>query len=79
MKQRIVSLAATPQAVDIDLATTALLVIDMQNDFCHPNGWFAAKGIDASPVAARSMSTSCGVAASETIRCFFLGRTKLNL
>jgi len=52
MKQRIVSLAATPQAVDIDLATTALLVIDMQNDFCHPNGWFAAKGIDASPVAA---------------------------
>jgi nicotinamidase-related amidase len=29
-----------------------LLVVDMQNDFCHPNGWFAAKGIDASPIAA---------------------------
>ena len=51
-KQRIVSVAAAPQAVDIDLATTALLVVDMQNDFCHPNGWFAAKGIDASPIAA---------------------------
>jgi ureidoacrylate peracid hydrolase len=51
-KQRVVSLAATPQAVDIDVATTALLVVDMQNDFCHPEGWFAAKGIDASPIAA---------------------------
>src|SRR6516162_6849676 len=51
-KQRIVSVAASPQAVDIDLATTALLVVDMQNDFCHPDGWFAAKGIDASPIAA---------------------------
>src|SRR5437016_5941481 len=50
-KQRVVSLAATPQAVDIDVATTALLVVDMQNDFCHPDGWFAAKGIDASPIA----------------------------
>ena len=27
-KQRVVSLAATPQAVDIDVATTALLVVD---------------------------------------------------
>src|SRR5258708_35459773 len=51
-KQRVVSLAATPQTVDIDVATTALLVVAMQNDFCHPDGWFAAKGIDASPIAA---------------------------
>jgi len=51
-KQRVVSFAAMPQAVDIDVATTALLVVDMQNDFCHPDGWFAAKGIDASPIAA---------------------------
>ena len=51
-KQRVVSLVATPQTVDIDVATTALLVVDMQNDFCHPDGWFAAKGIDASPIAA---------------------------
>ena len=36
---------AAPQAVEIDLARTALLVIDMQNDFCHPEGWFAQKGL----------------------------------
>ncbi|MDM0107389.1 isochorismatase family cysteine hydrolase [Variovorax sp. J22R24] len=36
---------AAPQAVEIDLACTALLVVDMQNDFCHPEGWFAQKGL----------------------------------
>jgi nicotinamidase-related amidase len=30
----------------MDPATTALLVIDMQNDFCHPDGTFAATGAD---------------------------------
>ncbi|MDA7418299.1 cysteine hydrolase [Xenophilus arseniciresistens] len=39
-------LAATPQPVQIDLARTALVVVDMQNDFCHPEGWFAQKGLD---------------------------------
>jgi ureidoacrylate peracid hydrolase len=36
---------AMPQPVEIDLARTALIVIDMQNDFCHPEGWFAQKGL----------------------------------
>ena len=36
---------ATPQAVEIDLARSALIVVDMQNDFCHPEGWFAQKGL----------------------------------
>ncbi|MDM0079465.1 isochorismatase family cysteine hydrolase [Variovorax sp. J31P179] len=36
---------AAPQAVEIDLARTALLVVDMQNDFCHAEGWFAQKGL----------------------------------
>jgi nicotinamidase-related amidase len=51
-RQRIVSLAATPQPVEIDLGTTALLVIDMQNDFLHPEGWAASSGADVSPVRA---------------------------
>src|SRR5712692_5167283 len=50
--QRIVSIPATPEAVEFDLGTTALLIVDMQNDFLHPDGWFAARGIDAAPVAA---------------------------
>ncbi|MET0541098.1 MAG: isochorismatase family cysteine hydrolase [Variovorax sp.] len=36
---------ATPQPVEIDLARTAVVVVDMQNDFCHPEGWFAQKGL----------------------------------
>ena len=36
---------AAPQAIEIDLARTALIVVDMQNDFCHPEGWFAQKGL----------------------------------
>jgi len=50
--ERIVSLAATPQPVELDLAATALLVIDMQNDFLHPDGWSARRGMDTRPVRA---------------------------
>jgi ureidoacrylate peracid hydrolase len=51
-EQRIVRVPATPQSVDIDLAASALIVVDMQNDFVHPDGWFASKGIDLSPIRA---------------------------
>jgi len=43
---------AEPEALTLDLARTALVVIDMQNDFCHREGWFGAKGIDVSPMRA---------------------------
>ena len=36
---------AAPQHLEIDLARSALVVVDMQNDFCHPEGWFAQKGM----------------------------------
>ncbi|TSH89460.1 cysteine hydrolase [Verticiella sediminum] len=36
--------------VAFDLRRTALAVIDMQNDFCHPRGWFGAKGISVRPM-----------------------------
>ncbi|UUX96141.1 cysteine hydrolase family protein [Aquabacterium sp. J223] len=39
-------LAASPQPVEIDLRRSALLVVDMQNDFCHRDGWFGQKGAD---------------------------------
>lgn len=32
----------------VDPASSALLVVDMQNDFCHPQGAFAARGLDIS-------------------------------
>ncbi|KAF7598870.1 MAG: isochorismatase [Candidatus Dactylopiibacterium carminicum] len=40
------TLAAEPAGVQLDLRRSALVVIDMQNDFCHPQGWFAQRGID---------------------------------
>lgn len=41
---------ADPLPVRIDVAASALLVVDMQNDFCHPEGWFGQKGIDVRPM-----------------------------
>src|SRR5438128_1835236 len=41
------------QAVAVDVALdpnrTALLVVDMQNDFCTPGGFFEQVGLDISP------------------------------
>jgi ureidoacrylate peracid hydrolase len=32
-------------SIEIDIYKTVVMVIDMQNDFCHPKGWFGQKGI----------------------------------
>ena len=42
-------LKAEPKDCTIDLARTAMIVIDMQNDFCHRNGWLASIGVDVGP------------------------------
>jgi ureidoacrylate peracid hydrolase len=39
------------QSVELDPGRTALLVIDVQNDFCHPDGYFARFGFDVTPCA----------------------------
>lgn len=44
-RPRPVRIEARPQAIEFDLARSALLVVDMQNDFCHPEGWFGQKGL----------------------------------
>ena len=43
------ALKALPQNIIIDLSRTALIVIDMQNDFCHPQGWLASIGVETAP------------------------------
>lgn len=50
--QRPIDLAASPQNVRLDLARTAFIVIDMQDEFCHPDGWLGAIGVDVSPARA---------------------------
>jgi nicotinamidase-related amidase len=43
---RLLRCEAAPQNLQIDLKRTAIIVIDMQNDFCHADGWLASIGVD---------------------------------
>jgi nicotinamidase-related amidase len=56
--------------VSLDLNKTACLVVDMQNDFCHPDGWLASIGVDVTP--ARTPIGPFGAALADTpqtLRC----------
>ncbi len=46
---RPLSMAAEPQNITVDAAKSALLIVDMQNDFCTRGGWLDTRGIDISP------------------------------
>ena len=39
-------------AISLDPASTALVIVDMQNDFCHPEGYYARVGRDVLPLNA---------------------------
>jgi nicotinamidase-related amidase len=47
---RAVEIPAQPQNIIVDLGKCALIVVDMQNDFCSKGGWFDSLGVDVSPV-----------------------------
>jgi len=49
LETKSVTLATETKTLRLDLAKTIILVIDMQNDFCHPDGWLAHIGVDVSP------------------------------
>lgn len=42
-------IAAEPQHIVVDPVRAGLVVVDMQNDFCHPAGWLASLGVDIEP------------------------------
>ncbi|MCU0566444.1 MAG: cysteine hydrolase [Oculatellaceae cyanobacterium Prado106] len=44
-----ITLTTETKTLRLDLAKAAILVIDMQNDFCHPDGWLAHIGVDVNP------------------------------
>ena len=50
--ERAVTVPGLPKSVTLDLARTAIVVIDMQNDFCAPGGWLAHIGVDVTPARA---------------------------
>ncbi len=49
---RPISMPARARTLSVDLARSAVIVVDMQNDFCHPDGWLAHLGVDVTPARA---------------------------
>ncbi|MGK7909476.1 MAG: cysteine hydrolase family protein [Synechococcus sp.] len=47
-----ITLTTDSKQIRLDLAKSALIVVDMQNDFCHPDGWLAHIGVDVMPARA---------------------------
>jgi nicotinamidase-related amidase len=43
---RPITVPTESKLVTLDLERTAVIIIDMQNDFCHPEGWLAHIGVD---------------------------------
>jgi nicotinamidase-related amidase len=52
VEPRVVTVPAMLQALTLDLARTAAVVVDMQNDFCAPGGWLDGIGVDVTPTRA---------------------------
>jgi nicotinamidase-related amidase len=46
---RPITVQAEGKEVTLDLSRTAIIIVDMQNDFCHPEGWLAHIGVDIAP------------------------------
>lgn len=46
VEARPVELAAEPQSLVVDLARSAFVVVDMQNDFCAKGGYLDYRGVD---------------------------------
>ncbi|MFE4105730.1 cysteine hydrolase family protein [Almyronema epifaneia] len=44
-----ISLPTQTKRLKLDLHKTACVVVDMQNDFCHADGWLAHIGVDITP------------------------------
>ena len=46
---RPLAVPAANKQIIFDLSHTAIIIVDMQNDFCHPDGWLAHIGVDVAP------------------------------
>jgi ureidoacrylate peracid hydrolase len=58
MKARLATIAAKPDALTIDVSKTAVIVVDMQNDFGAKGGMFDRAGLDLSVIQAAVGPTS---------------------
>lgn len=48
----VATIDALPQTLRFDLGKSAIVCIDMQNDFCSPHGWIGSLGVDTLGAAA---------------------------
>ncbi|MFD7817696.1 cysteine hydrolase family protein [Streptomyces sp. NPDC059785] len=65
---RTATLRARPSSVVLDPSRTAVIVVDLQNDFCAPDGWLAGIGVDVSvlaPAVALSAQAVAGARAAK--------------
>ena len=46
---RPITVQASGKVVTLDLARAAIVIVDMQNDFCHKDGWLGHLGVDVTP------------------------------
>lgn len=65
---RPVTIAARPSPIAIDPTKTALIVVDMQNDFGSKGGMFDRAGVDISGIEAAVAPTSRAIAAARAAR-----------
>jgi nicotinamidase-related amidase len=61
---RLASIDARPQPVEFDIAKTAVIVVDMQNDFGSPLGMFGRAGIDLTGIRGTIAPTAQVLAAA---------------
>lgn len=57
-------LAAEPEPISLDLARTAVLVVDMQNAFASPGGMLDLAGIDVTPAGEAILNASLVIEAA---------------
>ena len=48
--ERQITINAKPETITIDMAQTAVIVVDMQNDFGSKDGMFDRAGVDIAPI-----------------------------
>lgn len=63
-----VTLEAKPEAITMDAARTAVIVVDMQNDFGSQGGMFQRAGIDISPIRGAVAPTAKVLSAARKAR-----------
>ena len=61
---RALTVRARPEPVTVDPASAAVIVVDMQNDFGHPEGMFGRAGIDLGGIRATIAPTAEVLAAA---------------